>query len=157
MAFHPTQHVAYVGVPNGGAIAIYKYSATGTLNLAGTVADAGNAVCWFAINSAGTRLYSVENGSGTVSVYDITNATAPVFLQSLLLSNQPQAPTNVAIDPTGNFAYVIGGSNAGDQGAALLHVLTINQTTGDLSETVPAVPLNIAQGEHASGLATLLK
>ena len=90
-------------------------------------------------------------------MYKRQHATAPVFVQSLLLSNQPQGPTYIKIDPTGNFLYALGSANPSDQGAALLHVLNINQTDGTLTETVNPATLNVAQGEHPQGLSVLME
>jgi len=156
MGFHPTAHVVYVGLPNVGMIAVYNYSASGTLKLAGTVANPGVAVCWFAINSAGTRLYSVESNTGSVTVYDITTPTAPVQTQHVVLTNQPQQATNAVLDPTGKFLYVLGSASPNGLGPALLQVLSVDQTSGMLTE-LNAVTLNEPTGDRPSGLATLIK
>jgi 6-phosphogluconolactonase (cycloisomerase 2 family) len=156
MAFHPTQHVMYVGIPSANEIAVYTYNPQGVLTLVTTVPNMGQEPCWFAENSAGTRLYSVESKGGTVSVYDTTTATAPVQLAHLTLSNQPQSATEVAIDPTGNFLYVLGVPTANEMGSPYLHVFSITAGTPYLAELNPVL-LNVPPLEHPQGVATLLK
>jgi len=144
---HPTQNIIYVTMPATNGLAVLTFDTTGNLTLAGTVATAGNTICWLAINQAGTVLYTGNNGDGTVSVFDLTNPTSPVEIQLFQLSGTAPHTYNVGVDPTQQFLYALTGAN--------LHVLTINPTDGTLSEVAPVVALPMPAGNVALGIATL--
>jgi 6-phosphogluconolactonase (cycloisomerase 2 family) len=146
-ALHPTQRVLYVALPTVNQIAVYSYDAGGNLTFDETIPNVGDAVCWLTVNQAGTRLYSVETESQSVSVYDLTVPTAPVMLQNSKISG-PFGPTNEALDPTGKFLYVLAAAN--------LHVLNV-ASDGTLSETLSPVVLPVPAGEIPLGIATLMK
>ncbi len=148
IAVDPIAPVMYVGYPTMTEYSIYKYNTgNGTLGFVKDIPAAGNALCWLAVNSAGSRLYTVEFQSGSVTVYDITHAGSPQELQHFLLSGSNNEPTNLAFDPTGNFLYVL--SNVS------LHVLNVSATDGTLSETVSPVTIPVPTGERPIGVATL--
>ena len=144
---HPTQNIIYVTMPATNALAVLTFDTMGNLTLAGTVANAGNTICWLAINEAGTVLYTGNNGDGTVSVFDLTNPTSPVEIQLFQLSGTAPHTFNVGVDPTQQFLYALTGAH--------LHVLTIDPTDGTLSEVAPVVALPMPTGNTALGIATL--
>jgi 6-phosphogluconolactonase (cycloisomerase 2 family) len=148
-ALHPTQSVIYAGLPVTNALAVLSFSGDGRLSVVNTIANAGEAICWLAINQAGTRLYGGNNTDGTVSVFDLTNPTIPVEIQLFQLSGTAPHTLNVGLDPTQNFLYAVDGE--------FLHVLTVSQVDGTLTE--PGVPLSLPApaGNIALGVATLLK
>lgn len=146
-ALHPTQRVLYVGLPTVNQLAVYTYDSAGNLTFVETVPNSGDAICWMVVNKAGTRLYTAESESKSVSVYDLTVATAPVMIQHLILSGSG-GPTNVALDPTEKFLYVIAAAN--------LHVLNV-AADGSLTETLNPLALPVPAGEFPLGLATLSK
>ena len=90
---HPTQNVLYVGIPMQSKIAAYAYDPTsGALTYRSSfdsgVAGAPNAgTCWLRVNRAGTRLYALNSGEATISVFDLANAQAPALLQTFALKN----------------------------------------------------------------------
>jgi len=145
---HPTQNIIYVTMPATSGLVVLTFDTTGNLTLADTVANAGNTICWLAINEAGTVLYTGNNGDGTVSVFDLTNPTSPVEIQSFQLSGTAPHTFNVGIDPTQQFVYALTGNK--------LHVLTISPLDGTLSEVAPVVSLPMMpKGNVALGIATL--
>ena len=144
----PTSRVIYVGVPIPGPdlVGVYNYNTTaGTLTFNKTVSDPGVAVCWTRVNNAGIRLYTAESTSQTVSVYDVSHPVSPVLKQHITVAG---APSNLALDPTQRFLYVLS--------AQTLHTLNIN-TSGLLKETAPPVKLNLPPGAHPLGAATVMK
>jgi 6-phosphogluconolactonase (cycloisomerase 2 family) len=147
---HPLQLALYVGLPDVSQIGVYQFGITnGQVFFKRTVTAPGILPCWLAINKAGTRLYSSQTGSGTVTVYDLTHFLTPLQLQNFTLaSGGTFGPTNLALDPTGLFLYVITGSS--------LHVLNV-AADGTLTETVTPRPLPVPPGTVAVGLATLMK
>src|SRR5207248_2728263 len=130
LAQHPINSALYAGIPDGAQLGVYKFGViSGTLTFNSTAANSGSLICWLAINTAGTRIYSGDTGSNTVGVYDSTNSLSPVELQEFTLSTGGNYPvTNVAIDPTGQFLYALTGNE--------LHILNISATDGTLTETV---------------------
>jgi 6-phosphogluconolactonase (cycloisomerase 2 family) len=143
---HPTQNIIYVAMPGSNGMAVLTFDSTGNLTLANTVANAGNTICWFDTNAAGTYLYSGNAGDGTVSVFDISDPTSPVETQYFKLSGNART-ANVRVDPTGQFLYAMDVTH--------LHVLNISAVDGTLSETVPVVNLPTPKGYSALGIATL--
>jgi 6-phosphogluconolactonase (cycloisomerase 2 family) len=105
-ARHPTQNVVYVGYPTSSLVGVYTFDNSGRLTFVQTVA-AGAGDCWMTVNAAGTRLYVADSGIFSISVYDITNATSPVLIQTLALSQGPRV-YNVALDQNGQFLYALG-------------------------------------------------
>ena len=105
-ARHPTQNVFYVGYPTSSLIGVYTFDSTGNLTFVQSVAS-GAGDCWMTVNAAGTRLYVADSGIFSISVYDITNATSPVLIQTLALSQGPRV-YNLAVDQNGQFLYALG-------------------------------------------------
>jgi 6-phosphogluconolactonase (cycloisomerase 2 family) len=105
-ARHPTQNVLYVGYPTSSVVGVYSFDNTGNLTFVQTVAS-GAGDCWMTVNQAGTRLYVADSGIFSISVYDITNPTAPVLIQTVALRQGPRV-YNVALDQNGQFLYALG-------------------------------------------------
>lgn len=152
---HPTQPIFYAALPADSQIAVYQYSVgTGIVTFQTTVANPGSLACWLAINSAGTRLYSGESASNSITVYDLTNPLLPVQLQHLALTSTTtgSSVTNMRFDPTGQFLYAISNSPT----TSSLHVMNI-ATDGTMTETIAPLTLPVPSGNFPIGLATLMK
>jgi 6-phosphogluconolactonase (cycloisomerase 2 family) len=146
---HPTVRGLYLALPGNAEIAVYSYNTTGTLKLLTTVPNQGLAVCWLAVNAAGTRLYSAEPKSSTISVYDITNPKSPIQLQHLTVSGTGAIPTHMRLDPTGQFLYVL-------DRLGVLHVLNV-ASDGTVMENLTPFNLGLPSGTVPLGLAVLMK
>jgi 6-phosphogluconolactonase (cycloisomerase 2 family) len=145
---HPTQNFLFAALPADSAIAVYSYSSgTGMLSFVTTAPISGLLPCWLAINADGSRLYSGNTMSLDVSVVDTSNPSAPVELQTIKLVGGG-GPSNLRLDPTGKFLYVVAGLN--------LHVMNV-LSDGTLSETASPVALPVPSGNFPYGLATVLK
>jgi 6-phosphogluconolactonase (cycloisomerase 2 family) len=82
---HPVANVLYVGYPLLAQVAAYTINeSTGALTLQST-APAGKAACWIRTNKSGSRMYVLNSGENTVTVYNSTNASSPSLLQKFLL------------------------------------------------------------------------
>jgi len=156
-AVHPKQRVVYVGMPAVNQFGVYTYNTAGLLALGKVIVNPGTLLCWMAVNPAGTRLYTVESGSNTVTVYDVSggNFLKPVQLQHFNLMNSG-APTNLKLDPTGAFLYVLGLNETGTTGN-FLHVLNVSSVDGTLTETLAPVKIPVHAGEIPQGLAVVMK
>jgi 6-phosphogluconolactonase (cycloisomerase 2 family) len=146
---HPTVKGLYLALPGDQQIAVYSYNTAGALTFLRTVANQGNTVCWLAVNAAGTRLYSSEPVSGTISVYDLTNPKVPVQLQHISVSGTGALPAHMHLDPTGKFLYVL-------DRLAVLHVFNVN-SDGTVTENLTPFNLGLPSGTVPLGLAVLSK
>ena len=156
-AVHPKQRVIYVGMPAVNQFGVYTYNTAGLLALGKVIVNPGVLLCWMTIDAAGTRLYTVESGSNSVTVYDISggNFLKPVQLQHFNLMTGGN-PTNLKLDPTGAFLYVLGLNETGTTGN-FLHVLNVSSVDGTLTETLAPNKIPIHAGEIPQGLAVVMK
>lgn len=146
---HPTKQVLYTGLPVTNDVGVYEYGLAGTLKFRRTVSNtAGSLVCWLVTNAAGTRLYTSETDSGTISVFDTTKAKNLVLLQTLTLSGVVSHPHNIALDPSEKFLYAQAGID--------LHVVSC-AADGTMTETVSPVTLPEASDENPIGLVAIQK
>jgi 6-phosphogluconolactonase (cycloisomerase 2 family)/quercetin dioxygenase-like cupin family protein len=146
---HPKQPYLYIGYPLSSKIGIYRYNQySGEVTFLKTIPNAGAAVCWFLTNKAGTRLYTAESFSNTISVYDLTDPSTPVPIQQVLLKGKgslPPAPigirfvgpTNIALDSNESYLYSVSQRQVPtpppSEGDAL-HVLKVDRQNGTLTE-----------------------
>ncbi len=151
MAASPVSDYIYAALPVEGMIAIYSYvPGTGLMTLTSTVSGPGGLPCWIAVNQAGTRLYTGDTSTSSVSVYDVTDPAAPVFMQQLQLSTAlgNAQPWNVQVDPTGQFLYAVAGVG--------LHAINI-QSDGTLVELAAPTLIDVPSGTYPYGLASIVK
>ncbi len=111
LAVHPTRPLLYVGFVTINRIGVYTYRPSGSLHFLRSVHDSGSGVCWLLLNKAATRLYASNTVDPSVSVYDLTNPTAPVEIQKVNLKGAggPSSPGGYqfSLDPTGQFLHVV--------------------------------------------------
>jgi hypothetical protein len=151
LALSPTSNYIYAAIPVEGMLASYSYvPGTGAIQMAAVIPTPAQLPCWLAISKDGTRLYSGDTQSSSISVYDVSNPAAPVYLQQLFLSKVVGngQPWNVQIDPTGKFLYAITGVG--------LHAINI-QSDGTLVEIATPTLLNVPANTYPYGLASILK
>ncbi len=153
LVFHPIYKVIYAGLPSLSEVGVYSYNkTTSEVAFIRAVPNPGVDVGWLAADSAGSYLYTAESGSGTVTVYSLTHYQTPSMVQhySLMKSSKGETPSaaNLAFDPTGQFLYCLDSENS------VLHVLTVDSSTGEVSEPNAPTVLNVPAGEQALGLAT---
>ena len=157
---HPTQHILYVGFVTGNKLGVYTYDDMGQLTFVRAVSNGGALICWIAINSDATRLYTANTGDDTVSVYDIaTDPMNPAEMQTVQLKGDG-SPFQLTLDSsTGGFLHVVKQrafptTPLGE--GSLLNVLQVNPdgtlTEVDSSPTmldVPTDPFTRPQGVAA--------
>lgn len=103
---HPKEPLVYVSMVTGARLGIFEYDQTGKLKYIGSSPNSGKLICWIAINKAGTRAYTTNNGSDTVSVYDLTDPRRPKEIQYLELRGYG-APYQLALSPDEKYPYTI--------------------------------------------------
>lgn len=146
---HPTVKGLYLTLPADHAVEVYGYDSTGKIAAVGSANNLGSAICWDAVNAAGTRLYTSETASGTISVYDLTNTKKPVQLQHLAVSGTGALPTHMKVDPTGKFLYVL-------DRLGVLHIFDI-ASDGTVAENHTPYNLGLPAGDVPLGVQVLLK
>jgi DNA-binding beta-propeller fold protein YncE len=157
VAAHPKQRAIYVGMPAVNSFAVYTYNTAGQIAYEKVIVNPGILICWLAVNPAGTRLYTVESSSNTVTVYDVSggNFLKPIQLQHFSLMTGGN-PTNLKLDPTGSFLYVLGLNETGTTGN-FLHVLNVSSADGTLTETLAPLAIPVHAGEIPQGIAVVMK
>jgi len=157
-AANAKQRAIYVGLPDVNMLGTYTYSSAGVIAFSHLTSNPGLQVCWMTGNKIGTRLYTTETNSNSVTVYDISGAnfTKPKELQHLPLLPGGLA-TNVKIDPTGSYLYVLGLNDPPGGVGNFLHVLNISSSDGSVTETVSPTAIPVPSGEIPQGLAVALK
>jgi len=132
---HPSQPILYVGFVSAAKMGVFRYNGDGKLSFVRTVPNSGQLICWIRVNRLGTRVYTVNSGDNSVSVYDSTNAASPAEIQHLHLVNNTGAPLSLVLDRSEEFLYVVT-TLAGPTSTAAgngIHVLKI-AADGTLSE-----------------------
>jgi 6-phosphogluconolactonase (cycloisomerase 2 family) len=157
-AAHPKQRVIYAGLPPVNQMGVYTYNTTGALAFAKDIVNQGSLLCWLTTDPAGTHLYTVENGTNTVTLYNIAGANflKPVQVQHFTLM-PGGVPANVKLDPTGGFLYVLGLQPNGQTPGNFLHVLNVSSVDGTLTETLSPIKIPVHAGEVPMGLAVVMK
>jgi 6-phosphogluconolactonase (cycloisomerase 2 family) len=158
-AAHPKQRALYVGMPAVNQMAVYTYSSAGVLAFAKDIVNPGSLICWLTVDPTGSHLYTVESGTRTLTLYNISgsNYLKPLQVQHITLKGTTDAPTNVKLDPTGQFLYVLGLQPNGQTPGNFLHVLNVSATDGTLTETLNPIKIPIHTGEVPMGLAVVMK
>ena len=146
---NPVARKLYVTVPNVDRLTVMSYDTTFNLATGKTLSSPGNAPCWATTNKAGTRLYTGETLSGSVTVYDITNPSSPVQLQHLVLLGTMPFATHTHLDTTEKFLYVL-------DRQGVLHVLDV-AADGTVAENRSPFNLGLPVGTVALNVSVLSK
>jgi hypothetical protein len=115
---HPREPVVYNSFGLQNQLGVSSYDATGRFQYVRSVPGAGLAICWLVTDAAGTRLYTSNTATNSISVFDVTQALQPVKLQEFPLALPPGAAPDpllgppasslqLALDPRGEFLFVI--------------------------------------------------
>ena len=153
---HPARPILYAGLTSSSKLAVYTFDSTGHLTFIRSVPNSGKAICWIRSNANGTRLYTVNTGDNSISVYDTTAPLFPVEIQHLILKGVGSA-FQITPDPREGYLYVVTQRAAPSiplgQGNTL-HVLTVDKLTGKVSDT-SFVNLPVPQGTRPQGVAAV--
>ncbi len=154
---NPRAPALYVGEADLSHVTVYRYDEnTGAVSLVEQATTTGVAPCWFAINDAGTHLYSVNLDDNSLTRWSVADAFHPVQEQRLEL-----APAGfilqTALDPTEHFEYVVSQrfKPDGDASDNALHIVRISDA-GVMSEApFSPMPLPVPLEAHPQGVVVL--
>ncbi|MBX9787818.1 MAG: lactonase family protein [Pirellulales bacterium] len=140
---HPKEKLVYLCFVTAAKLAVYEYDDEGRLTFLQAVPNSGELICWLVVNAAGTRAYTANNASDTVSVYDLSDPRKPVEIQHLHLKGHGH-PYQLALDSREKFLYTVKHRTftetpVGD--GSVLNVLEV-LPTGKLRE-VPSSPVTL--------------
>ena len=156
MAVHPKQKLFYVNAVAVPKLAVYSYREDGSIQFVNAVDNKGAGLpCWTIINRDGTRLYTSNTYTDTVSVYDITQPREPRQIQSVQLK-RAGTPAELAFDPSQRFLFLLTPRNNAvvppGEGNSL-HTLQVGPD-GRLKELATSpVPLPVFLGTSPQGIA----
>ncbi len=103
---HPKEPLVYVSMVSSARLAVFKYDDEGQLSFVRLVPNKGQLICWIKINQAGTHAYTTNNGDNTVSVYDLSDPTHPVEIQTLELKGDGH-PYQMDLDSSEEFLHIV--------------------------------------------------
>jgi len=162
LAIHPTQPILYAGFVTTSQLGVYTYddldgpsNPNWGLQFVAAVPNSGVAICWIRVNHAGTRLYSSDTGTNSISVYDLANPLKPVQIQEFNMSGLGNA-TQFELSPDDAYLYAISSRASATipdgQGNAL-HVLKIADD-GTLDEIAKSpILFHLPDGVRPQGVA----
>jgi 6-phosphogluconolactonase (cycloisomerase 2 family) len=153
---HPLLPLLYVGFVTDSKLGVYEYDLDGGLRFVRAVPNSGQAICWLRSNRAGTRLYTSDTGTNSISVYDLTDAENPVQIQELNLSGQGNVlQFSLSTDEKSLYALSSRGDASVPEGKGNeLHVLTIQQN-GEVAESTTPVVFDEPNDTRPQGVAVV--
>ena len=156
---HPHQPYLYTGFVTINRLGVYQFTANGRIRFVRSVPNSGAAICWLRTNAAGTRLYSSDTISNSITVYDTTDAASPVETQNLVLEG-PGNALEFSLSTDDKYLYAISSRGQASipegQGNAL-HVLQI-AADGSVTETANSpILLNVPNGTRPQGVLAINK
>ena len=153
---HPFLPLLYVGYVTDAKLGVYEYDLEGGLKFLRAVPNSGAAICWLRTNRAGTRLYSSDTGTNSISVYDLTNPEEPVQIQEFNLSGLGNVlQFALSTDERSLYALSSRGSAAIPEGEGnQLHILTV-KPDGTVKEDQSAVPFKEPADTRPQGVAVV--
>jgi hypothetical protein len=153
---HPRYPLLYVGFVTVNKLGVYRYGYDGSLTFVRTVPNSGSAICWVRTNRTGTRLYSTDTTTNSVSVYDLSDPENPRELQNLVLSGQGNVlQFSLSSDEEYLYALSSRGTTSIPEGQGnLLHILTINGD-GTVAENASPVVFSEPNDTRPQGVAVV--
>jgi 6-phosphogluconolactonase (cycloisomerase 2 family) len=153
---HPYLPLVYVGFVSDNKVGVYEYDREGSLKFLRAVPNSGAAVCWLRTNRAGTRLYTADTVTNSISVYDLTDAENPVQIQELNLSGKGNVlQISLSTDEESLYALSSRGDATIPEGKGNeLHILTI-LPDGQVQEVQNPVVFNEPNDTRPQGVAVV--
>jgi DNA-binding beta-propeller fold protein YncE len=150
--FAPYEYVALTGASELGVYSLGQSQGQFNETFVGSVATTngtaasptgtGAGPCWLHVSPDGKYAYTGNTGSRSISVFSLQNPAAPVVVQTVVVRDTNSPTFDFEFSPDGRFIYFIEGASALTGAAAgnQVHILSVSQTTGQLTE-IPASPV----------------
>ncbi|MGH2881555.1 MAG: hypothetical protein ACRDPA_02435 [Solirubrobacteraceae bacterium] len=108
LASNPRLKILYAQIANLNETIVYRWNDDARLTFVRALPNPNSSLpCWTHVNAAGTRMYSGNAGSDSLTVFDIAHSpTDPRPIQSVRL-NAPGNPWNFEIDPSGHVIFLL--------------------------------------------------
>jgi 6-phosphogluconolactonase (cycloisomerase 2 family) len=108
LASNPRLKILYAQIANLDETIVYRWNDDGRLTFVRAIPNPNSSLpCWTHVNASGTRMYSGNAGSDSITVFDIAHdPTDPRPIQSVRL-NAPGNPWNFQIDPSGRVIFLL--------------------------------------------------
>jgi hypothetical protein len=153
---HPYLPLVYVGFVSDNKVGVYEYDLEGSLKFRRAVPNSGAAVCWLRTNRAGTRLYTADTVTNSISVYDLTDPENPVQIQELNLSGEGNVlQISLSTDERSLYALSSRGDAAIPEGKGNeLHILNV-QPNGQVQEIQAPVIFDEPNDTRPQGVAVV--
>jgi 6-phosphogluconolactonase (cycloisomerase 2 family) len=154
---HPKRKILYAQVANLARTIIYRWNDQARLTFVRAIPNPHSRLpCWTHVNAAGTRMYTGNAGSDSMSVFDISgDPTRPHEIQSIKL-DAPGNPWNFELDPSGRVIFLLDmravaqiPAGRGNQ----LHALRIGASGRLTEEQSSPVKIPVPVGTNPIGLA----
>jgi hypothetical protein len=151
---HPQLPLLYVGFVTVNQLGVYRYNENGHLTFLRSVPNSGNAICWLRTNRYGSRLYSSDTGTNSISVYDLSDPQNPVEIQNLVLAGLGNV-LQFTLSSDEHYLYAVSSRGSASipegQGNAL-HILQI-ASDGTVTETAKSpILLTVPPGNRPQGV-----
>lgn len=163
---HPYDDILYVGFPLAGKIGVYSIQSSGELSFKKSVA-AGAAACWIRSAFGGNRLYVLNSGENTISMYNTADAASPQTMGKLTLKKSgpvymamglpftTSEPFAFEFSASEKYLYVVNQHTNPDFSIGnynYLHVLNVKDD-GSLDEAVEPLQLPVDNTYRPQGVA----
>ena len=103
---HPRENLVYISYVTGDRLGVYEYDSEGRLHFVGMTSNSGKLICWVCVNKEGTRAYTTNNASNTLSIYDLSDPRKPIEIKAVDLKGDGH-PYQIALSSDGNWLYVV--------------------------------------------------
>ena len=155
---HPYLPLLYVGFVTDSKLGVYQYSLDGQLKFLRAVPNSGKAICWIRTNREGTRLYTTDTATNSVTVYNIVNPETPIEIQNFVLSGLGNVlQFDLSTDGKSLYALSSRGSDSIPQGQGNeLHSLAI-AADGTLSEKLAPTVFSEPDSTRPQGVTVVSK
>jgi hypothetical protein len=155
--FHPHLPLLYVGFVTENRLGVYWYNQRGRLQFIRTVPNSGQAICWLRTNKSGTRLYSSDTGTNSISVYDLSLPDEPREVQNLVLSG-PGNALQFSLSADEKYLYAIssrGSASIPEGQGNRLHILKVAYDGSVQELDSAAFDFNLPAGTRPQGVLAL--
>jgi hypothetical protein len=168
----PSKKFVYINATVAGRLAVYDYSDPANLTLVSNAMNPGVAACWIVVSKDGRFLYDSNSVTQNISIYSISPDGSTVTLVGTVPVNSKGTTDSIALDPSGNWLYIIGNHDDADSPrpegisgstivpaplpANYLDAYKVDQSTGALQE-IATVKLPVPTANLPYGLDVLAR